>query len=50
LNTVKLSDTAFSKLYREYSQNPEKMRAIMDSVRSHLELELKVADTNSLKK
>jgi len=47
LNTVKLSDTAFSKLYREYSQNPEKMRALLDSVRSHLESEMKVADTNS---
>lgn len=49
LNTVKLSDTAFSKLYREYSQNPEKMRALLDSVRSRLELEMKVADTHSKK-
>lgn len=47
LNTHRLSDTAFTTLYNEYSQNPDKMRAIMDSVRSHLELELKAADTNS---
>lgn len=47
LKAYKLSDTAFTKLYREYSQNPEKMRALLDSVRSHLESEMKVADTNS---